>query len=233
MRYCGVTPVGTEHLQLATLEEVRGPEPPVRMHALFYEPGGPAEVATELRALDEVVVAIAAPAGSGRVSDQMLDDRGVPAAPGSPAAQHLYAGLTDLPRFGPAAQEPGVVEAPVPEGAFRSAPLIETSADGIFFALQGRRLPSRRHPFGMELRIGALGEEHVLDDGGDLWHRRIEEIEAAAAALCAHRYAVGHACWVGESGEGVVVLPGTELPEYFDPRGTVPPVERLPLSPAG
>ena len=74
-----------------------------------------------------------------------------------------------------------------------------------------------------------LEQHHIADDGGDLWHRRIEEIEAAAAALCAHRYAVGHACWVGRPDEGVIVLPGSRLPDSFSGEGVLPPVERVIL----
>jgi hypothetical protein len=77
-----------------------------------------------------------------------------------------------------------------------------------------------------------LLEDHVEDDGGELWFRRIEEIDAAAAALCAHRYAVGHACWVGDPAEGVIVLPGSRLPASFSPEGVVPPVPRASLPPA-
>ena len=70
----------------------------------------------------------------------------------------------------------------------------------------------------------------MIDDGGDLWHRRIEEIDAVACALCAHRYAVGHACWLGDPDEGVVVLPGASIPAEFSRQGVMPPVERLHLS---
>ena len=48
-------------LQLALLEEVRDPEPPIRLSALFYEPGTPEQVAAELRTLGDVVVGV----GSG------------------------------------------------------------------------------------------------------------------------------------------------------------------------
>jgi hypothetical protein len=72
----------------------------------------------------------------------------------------------------------------------------------------------------------------VEDIGGELWHRRIEEIDAGAAALCAHRYAVGHAWWLGDPAEGVIVLPGASLPERFPTEGVLPPVARL-RPPAG
>jgi predicted nuclease with RNAse H fold len=73
----------------------------------------------------------------------------------------------------------------------------------------------------------------VIDEGGDLWHRRIEELDAAACALCAHRYAVGHASWLGDPEEGVVVLPGSSVPGAFSGEGVMPPVERLRLPTVG
>ena len=52
VHYCGVVPTQRDlMLQLALLEEVRDPEPPIRLSALFYEPGPAAEVAEELRGL--------------------------------------------------------------------------------------------------------------------------------------------------------------------------------------
>jgi hypothetical protein len=119
----------------------------------------------------------------------------------------------------------------VSEGAYHDFPVFETNADGVFCALVGKRLPARRHPLGMQLRIEELEGDHVVDDGGELWHRRIEELDAAAAALCAHRYAVGHASWIGSPDEGVIVLPGSSLPERFTSVGVMPVVERLQLPP--
>jgi hypothetical protein len=52
-----------------------------------------------------------------------------------------------------------------------------------------------------------------------------------ACALSAHRYAVGHASWMGDPSTGVVVLPGTGLPDEFRSSGVLPPVERLQLPP--
>ena len=108
-------------------------------------------------------------------------------------------------------------------------PVFETHPDGVFCALHGQRVPAKRHPLGIQRRIVELLEDHVEDPGGELWFRRIEEIDAAAAALCAHRYAVGHACWVGDPAEGVIVLPGSRLPASFSGEGVVPPVPREPL----
>jgi predicted nuclease with RNAse H fold len=232
MHYCGVVAMqGT--LQLAMLEEVRTPEPPIRLSALFYEPGSAADVARELRTLADVVLGVGAPlvgprnGRPGRDCDALLLRRGV--APQAPTEQtRLLADLLrDLPTFAPDGEEhTGAVE----DGAYSRFPVFETNADGVFYALQGRRLPAKRHPFGVWTRIEELAGDHVVDDGGDLWHRRIEEIDAVVCALCAHRYAVGHASWLGDPTEGVVVLPGASIPSEFSRQGVMPPVERLHLS---
>jgi hypothetical protein len=107
--------------------------------------------------------------------------------------------------------------------------LFETSPDGVFAALQGRRVPARRHPIGIQRRIEELEHDHVIDSGGDLWQRRIEEIEAAGVALAAHRYAVAHACWLGDPDEGVIVLPGSRIPGRFSAEGVLPTLPRQPL----
>jgi hypothetical protein len=235
MRYCGVVPA-SGLLQLAMLEEVRRPEPPIRLGAVFFEPGTAAQLAAELRALGDFVLAIGAPladaweSSAGRACDELLTARGVPAARAHPGARALASALADLGLFRPDGSER---EGPVGEGAFRDGPVFETNADAVFCALQGRRLPAKRHPQGLRLRIDELLENHVLDDGGDLWHRRIEEVDAAGAALCAHRFAVGHACWLGDTAEGVVVLPGSSVPGEFTTKGVLAPVERLQLPPVG
>jgi hypothetical protein len=187
-------------LQLALLEEVRDPDPPIRLSALFYEPGTPEQVATELRRLGDVVV------GLGTGAQEVAEHLGLPVYPGDGD------GASSVP------------EGAVPEGAYADTPLFPTDPDRVFWALQGRRLPAKRHPYGLQLRIDELEDDHIVDEGGDLWHRRIEELDALACALCAHRYAVGHASFV----DGVV-LPGTSLPHEFSTRGVMPPVERLNL----
>ena len=228
MHYCGVVPA-RGLLQLVMLEEVREAQPPIRLAAVFYGPGTAAQVAAELQALGDMVAAIGAPftgTAAPRACDEQLRARGVAPVAEDAEVLSLAEALDDLGRFQPADQE-----TVVPEGAFREAPVFETNADAVFCALQGRRLPAKRHPYGMGMRIAELLENQVLDDGGDLWHRRIEEIDAAAAALCAHRYAVGHASWLGDPDTGVVVLPGSSLPDEFSTRGVTAPVERLQLPP--
>ena len=192
MHYCGVITVQRD-VQLALLEEVRDPEPPIRLSALFYEPGSAERVADELRTLGDVVVGI------------------------GPGAEPV-AEAAGMPFFQP--EEDGEV----PEGVYSETPLFATDPDRVFWALQGRRLPAKRHPYGIQLRIEELIGDRIADEGGDLWHRRIEEIDALACALCAHRFAVGHASVV----DGVV-LPGTSLPDEFSTRGVMPPVERITL----
>jgi hypothetical protein len=230
VRYCGVVRAGPL-LQLVMLEELREPEPPIRLDAAFFEPATAAQIAAELRGLGDVVVAVGGPqvGGEGRVCDQSLRERGVTPEPFHTEIGSLFHELHDLGVFAPAHAPPDATEGPVAEGAFSAAPVFETNADGVFCALQGRRLPARRHPLGIQLRIDELADDHVLDAGGDLWHRRIEEIDAAAAAVCAHRYAVGHASWIGAPQEGVVVLPGATIPGRFPTQGVLPPVERLQL----
>ena len=235
MHYCGVVPM-QGRLQLAMLEEVRAPEPPIRLSAIFFEPGSAAQVAAELRALGDVVVAVGAPIGvalegrPGRDCDALLVDRGVSPQPPDGEALRLAGLLADLPPFAPH-EHPNGHGGAVWEGAYHQFPLFETNPEGVFCALQGRRLPAKRHPFGMQVRIEELSGDHVLDEGGDLWHRRSEELDAAACALAAHRYAVGHASWLGDPAESVVVLPGSSIPEQFATEGVIPPVERLQLPP--
>jgi predicted nuclease with RNAse H fold len=236
LRYCGIT-AAHGVLVLAMLEEVRTPEPPVRLSAIFYEPGEASQVTAELRSMGDVVVAVDGPLGpaadgrSERACDALLRRRGVSPRPATPALEEAAAMLAGLGRLSPPG---GDLEGVVGEGDYADAPVFETNADGVFCAMQGRRLPARRHPLGIQRRIEELDADHVVDDGGDLWHRRIEELDAVAAALCAHRYAVGHACWVGDPDEGVVVLPGSSLPDEFTGAGVLPPVERLRLPrPAG
>lgn len=230
MHYCGVVPLqGT--LQLAMLEEVRAPEPPIRLSAIFFEPGSAAQVAAELRALGEVVVAAGAPlSGQGtRACDELIEHRGVAAQRPDEETHRLGELLRDLPVYRPHAD--GDQEGTVDEGSYHDQPVFETHPDGVFCALQGRRLPAKRHPLGMQLRISELVGDHVIDEGGDLWHRRMEELDAAACALAAHRYAVGHASWLGDPDEAVIVLPGSSIPAEFATQGVMPPVERLPLAP--
>jgi predicted nuclease with RNAse H fold len=233
MHYCGV--VATRRtLQLAMLEEVRTPEPPIHLSAVFFEPGSAAQVSTELRSLGDVVVGVGAPLRPPRDErprrecDAMLLSRGVAPLQVEPEALKLAELLRELGQFSPGEHGP---DGPVPEGAYHHSALFETNADGVFCALQGRRLPAKRHPLGMQLRIDELSGDRVIDETGDLWHRRMEELDAVACALCAHRYAVGHASWLGNPEEAVIVLPGSSVPEEFPSEGVMPPVERLQLPP--
>jgi hypothetical protein len=223
MRYCGIA-LGPGFLQLATLEEVLVDEPPVRLRATFYEPGDVDQVVAAIRALGDVAVGVGAPAGENREADRDLAARGIPPLPYSAPAARLYDELDDLGIYTPSGPGTQVVE-----GAFRTAGVFETTPDGLFAVLQGRRVPARRHPLGIQRRVEELEHDHVIDPGGDLWHRRVEEIEAAGVALAAHRYAVAHACWVGDPDEGVIVLPGSRIPERFSSEGVLPPVPREPL----
>jgi hypothetical protein len=227
VRYCGIA-LGAGFLQLAVLEEVLVAEPPVRLRATFYEPGDAAQVVAAIHALGDVAVGVGAPAGEHRAADRELAERGVPPMRYSEQAAKLYDELGDLGLYSPRRVSEGEHSGLVEEGAFRTAAVFETSPDGVFIALQGRRVPARRHPLGIQRRIEELEQDRV-DDSGHLWHRRIEEIEAAGVALAAHRYAVAHAYWLGDPDEGVVVLPGSRIPARFSGEGVLPPVPREPL----
>ncbi len=244
MRYCGIA-VGSELQQLCRLEEMRTGDPPIRLRATFYEPGSPAEVVEELEALGDIAVAIGAPQGDPldgrqvRVCDAALRRRGVSPRASLETGFALFDALEELGLYvpdvstdapvGPEGEQEGRVE----DGIFREAGVFEVNIDAVFCALEGRRVPARRHPLGVLTRIDELTEGHVEDLGGDLWSRRIEEIEAAAAALCAHRYAVGHAAWLGDPEEGVVVMPGSRAPEMFSSEGVIPRVPRARLGDTG
>jgi hypothetical protein len=162
MRYCGVVGAGP-YLQLATLEEVRTEEPPIRLHARFYEPGSPAAVVQTLGGFgDDAIVGIGAPLSAGpRLAGEELKKRGVADVPVHEGATALIDAV-NRPVYGGGPSEQ------VDEGAYSATPVFETNPDGVFCALRGIRLPAKRHPFGIQLRIEELLDEHVEDDGGEL-----------------------------------------------------------------
>ena len=65
MRYVGIVE-GGNFQHMCALEEVRTPEPPIRLAATFFEPGTVQDVVSELRAGGDAVVAVAAPMRSPR-----------------------------------------------------------------------------------------------------------------------------------------------------------------------
>ena len=217
---------------LCVLREVRTEEPPVRLEARFYEPGSADAVVARIGALGDVVVAVGAPMTGGlrgrerRECDHMLRRIGIPPRPFTDEGGRLFEDLAPLGIFAPDSDEH---EGNVAETAYETTPVFETNADAVFSALENRRLPARRHPLGVQRRIDDLLDNHVIDEGGELWHRRIDEIEAAAVAVCAHRFAVGHARWIGDPSEGVIVLPGSGPLHPFKTQGVMPPVTRIPL----
>src|SRR4051794_26196232 len=98
MRYCGVVGAGP-YLQLATLGGVRTDEPPIRLHARFYEPGSPAQVAAQIRTFDELVLGIGAALSAGpRMAGEDLRRRGVPPVAAHEGAEALVQTLS-LPLF--------------------------------------------------------------------------------------------------------------------------------------
>lgn len=231
MIYAGVE-VGEALAHLCVLEEVRTSEPPVRLRATFYEPGPPDAVAAAVQDVGDAVVALGAPATrpapgrDERVADEALRATGLAPRPALESGLALSAALAGLGVFRPDGDGPmGAVE----DGAFEHGPVFETQPEAVFCALHEQRVPARRHPLGVARRIEELEEDRVEDPGAGLWARRIEEIEAAALALCAHRFAVGHARWIGDPAEGVIVLPGSGPIGRFSTDGVLPAVERRAL----
>src|SRR5215217_2303616 len=99
MHHCGVV-AAQSSLQLAMLEEVRAPEPPIRLSALFYEPGSAADVARELHALGDVAP-LAGPRDGrpGRDCDALLLRRGVAPLAATQETRAIADLLRDLPTF--------------------------------------------------------------------------------------------------------------------------------------
>jgi len=95
------------------------------LSATFYEPGPPTAVAAALRALEEPVVAVAAPLtdppapDAERRCDAELRRRGMRAAAPSGPERALAGLVPELARFSGSGE---AIEGTAPEGAFRSAP---------------------------------------------------------------------------------------------------------------
>src|SRR4051794_9646260 len=108
------------------LEELREPEPPIRLDAVFFEPASSGQVARELRGLaDQVVVAVAGPQANGSVRrcDQLLEERGVAPEPAHAEVGQLFRDLQDLGVYAADGHVPDSDQGSVPEGAFRTAPV--------------------------------------------------------------------------------------------------------------
>jgi hypothetical protein len=231
MYYCGIIPMQRGSFQLCALEE-RSADEAERLEASFYEPGPASEVADAVDELGQVVVAVAAAASEPvagherRLCDELLAEAGVAPAQFDEQTAAIFSALSGLESYRPDGEPgQGTVEA-----AGSGSVMVETSIEGVFCSFQERRLPARRHPLGVLRRVTQLVDRRVADGGGDLWHRRIEEIEAAAAALCAHELALGQARWLGDPAEGVIVLPGSGELGTFATDGVLPPVTRVPLA---
>ena len=107
------------------LEELRTTDPPIRLNALFYEPGTAADVARELQALGEVVVAVGAPLAGprngrpGRDCDALLLRRGVAPQAATAETRQLADLLRGMPSFAPDGDEPPARSTRARTAAFR------------------------------------------------------------------------------------------------------------------
>jgi len=169
-----------------------------------------------------------------RVCDALLFRRRlplypVPSASQAPAAWEkwigvgfaLFAALAPLQLFRP--DGAGAVSGHIDEGALRFGRLCETYPDAVFCSIIGHRPPPKRTPWGLQQRIAALRLRGVIDTDGGLWHRTLDELDACAAAFAAYVLARGGGTWVGDTREGVIVLPVDELLPRYDP---LPPICR-------
>ena len=172
-----------------------------------------------------------------RVCDALLFRRRLPLYPVPAANQalgawegwmevgfELFDALDGLGLYRP---DSGALEAPVGAGAMRFGRLCETYPDAVFCALLGHRPSPKRTPWGLQQRIAALRMRGVVDDDGGLWLRTLDELDACAAAYTAYAFAVGLGRWVGDPGEGVIVLPSQELLPRYD---KLPPPARERLA---
>jgi len=181
-----------------------------------------------------------------RVCDALLFRRGLPLYPVPAAGQpekaweqwirvgfSMFAALEHLGRFEPAptgtADEVGgrrTLEGAVGAAALQNGRMCETYPDAIFCSLLGHRPSPKRTPWGLQQRIAALKMRGIVDSDGGLWHRTLDELDACAAAYTAYGLAAGLGTWVGDSEEGVIVLPTGELLPRYE---RLPPPKREPL----
>ncbi len=203
---------------------------------MFFEPGSAAQVAAELRSLER------GRGGRRRAADG--GDRGPPAARlRHAAAAPRRRARAARPRAAGAGGAAGRArslptrlertdDGAVADGAYRQAPLFETNADGVFCALQGRRLPARRHPLGhpaAHRRADRRPRDGRRAATSGTAASRRSTPPPARSARTATRSATRR--WLGDPAEGVVVLPGSSVPDEFPTEGVLPPVERLQLPP--
>jgi hypothetical protein len=173
-----------------------------------------------------------------RVCDTLLFRRGLPLYPVPRAGQaqtaweqwiyvgfELFAALAPLGRFTPPAS--GAYEGSVGDHALAHGRLFETYPDAVFCSLLGHRPSPKRTPWGLQQRIAALKVKGIADADGGLWHRTVDELDAAAAAYTAYALAIGLGNWVGDPAEGVIVLPSQELLSRYD---KLPPPTRERLA---
>jgi hypothetical protein len=173
-----------------------------------------------------------------RVCDMLLFRRRLPLYPvpatGAPLSAwerwigvgfELFDALASLGLHTPGAGD--AVEGRIAPGAASQGRLAETYPDAVFCSLLGHRPSPKRTPWGLQQRIAALKLRGVVDPDGGLWHRTLDELDACAAAYAARALGTGDGIWVGDPGEGVIVLPGDELLDRYEP---LPPPARLALA---
>jgi len=160
-----------------------------------------------------------------RVCDALLVRRGMPLYPVPPAGvaptgwqawmQAGYDLFAALAARGLALLRPHAPDGAVEGRAVGTGCAAETYPDAVFARLLGARPRPKRTREGRLARVAALRGAGVADP--DLARRTLDELDACAAALAALALAQGRATWLGDPGEGVLVLP--------EPAGAAPTLD--------
>ena len=238
MHYCGVVASRRALLQLGVLEEVRTPEPPIRLSALFFEPGaagagGRASCARSATWWWRSGAPLAG-AGDGRPArdcDALLRRRGVaPPAPDTEMRRGSPTLLRDLPALRPAdedgAEGAGARRAPTTRlaavrdqrrrrvlrapgpPAARQAPPARDAARGSTSSRRPRRR-RRRRPLAPPDRGARRGRRALCAPPLRRRARLLARRPARRASWC---------------------CPARRCPSSSRSQGVLPPVERLPAA---
>jgi hypothetical protein len=224
VRYCGIDVSDhPAHQQLVTLHERRSADG-LELVGTFYEPGSVEQIRRTIEGFGRAnaIVGVAARAADWRLCDQLLEQRGLPPAPDGSTGREILESLAPLGPY-----RPHFVDVPHGRVDGSHGRIFETGADAVFCTLLGHRPPAKGTPYGMQQRIAVLKLKGVVDSDGGLWHRRLAELDACAAAYTAYSVAVGIGSWHGDPDEGVIVLPAAELLERY---GNLPQPARQPLA---
>ena len=234
MHYCGVVPVQGE-LQLAMLEEVRAPEPPIRLNALFYEPGdaeagGRRAAHAERRGRRGRRAARRAPRRSAgaRLRRAAAAARGRAAGRRIRSVRALADLLRDLPRYAP---DGGRAHRAGRGGQLQALPAVRDQRRRRLLRAPGppagRQAPSARRLRRGSTSSSATTSSTTAATSGIAASRRSTPPPARSAPTATRS---GTRAGSGIPPRASMVLPGAAIPAQFSRQGVMPAVERLHLS---